>query len=334
MVDIRLPNLRSILFVAVALWLVPQVAIADNHADWVFNTQIENDKAAATDRHYTNGLRVSLLSPENGVPDWMLPLWQHLPLLDPSDKKRIGLAAGQSIFTPDDIGASRLIQDDRPYAGWLYGSVALLSYDDDNLQTFAIDLGVVGPASLAEETQIFVHNTIDVTVPNGWKHQLDNELGFVLSYERKWRHLYNFQAIGLDFDVTPHIAASAGNVFTLAAGGASIRFGENLRKDFGPPRIRPSLPGSSFYSSQGGFGWYIFAGAEGRAVLRNIFLDGNTFRDSHSVDKLPFVGDFQTGLAVTFWNTRLAYTHVYRTREFKEQSEGDRFGAISLSVKF
>src|SRR3546814_11015068 len=29
----------------------------------------------------------------------------------------------------------------------------------------------------------------------------------------------------------------------------------------------------------------LFAGVEGRAVLRNIFLDGNTFADSHSVDE-------------------------------------------------
>lgn len=32
---------------------------------------------------------------------------------------------------------------------------------------------------------------------------------------------------------------------------------------------------------------YVFAGAEGRGVASNIFLDGNTFEDSHTVDREP-----------------------------------------------
>lgn len=67
---------------------------------------------------------------------------------------------------------------------------------------------------------------------------------------------------------------------------------------------------------------------------RNIFLDGNTFRDSRSVDKEPLVGDLQFGIAVTWRNVRLSYTHVLRTREFKTQGEADDFGAFSLSVRF
>lgn len=65
-----------------------------------------------------------------------------------------------------------------------------------------------------------------------------------------------------------------------------LRLGQRLPLDYGPPRIQPSLPGSGFFvPPQDRFGWYLFAGVEGRAVARNIFLDGNTFRDSRSVDK-------------------------------------------------
>src|SRR3546814_3846176 len=39
------------------------------------------------------------------------------------------------------------------------------------------------------------------------------------------------------------------------------------------------------------FGLYHFVSAEGRLMVRNIFLDGNTFEDSHSVDKYPRVFD-------------------------------------------
>ena len=119
-----------------------------------------------------------------------------------------------------------------------------------------------------------------------------------------------------------------------AAVGATVRFGMDLPSDFGPPRIRPSLPGSALFDPGKDWAWYFFAGVEGRYVLHNIFLDGNTFSDSHSVDKEPLVGDFQVGAAITVGRMRLAYIHLLRTREFKQQDVHDRFGVISVAFKF
>jgi len=78
-------------------------------------------------------------------------------------------------------------------------------------------------------------------------------------------------------------------------------------------------------------GWYVFAGIDGRTVLHNIFLDGNTVASSHSVSKRTFVGDFQAGIAIVFGRMTVAYTHVLRTREFDAQPRQDRFGALSLT---
>jgi lipid A 3-O-deacylase len=128
--------------------------------------------------------------------------------------------------------------------------------------------------------------------------------------------------------------ASLGNVHTFAAAGASLRFGWDLPSDCGPPRVRPSLPGTDFFNPTAGFGWYLFAGAEGRAVAHDIFLDGNTFTDSHSVDREPFVADLQVGLAVTFRALRIALTQVYRTPEFEERDRVQRFTALSLSMRW
>ena len=38
--------------------------------------------------------------------------------------------------------------------------------------------------------------------------------------------------------------------------------------------------------------------------------------------------------AVVFPGVRITYTHVFRTREFKGQRRADRFGAVSLSIRF
>src|SRR3546814_4428144 len=102
----------------------------------------------------------------------------------------------------------------------------------------------------------------------------------------------------LGVDLTPHIGGALGNVYTYGAGGVTLRLGEDLPSDYGPPRLRPALPGSDYFRPSDWFGWYLFVGAEGRLMVRNIFLDGNTFEDSHSVDKYPLVFDLQAGIAV------------------------------------
>jgi len=138
----------------------------------------------------------------------------------------------------------------------------------------------------------------------------------------------------LKFDAVPHFGGSLGNVYTYAAGGLTLRLGSRLEDDFGPPRIRPSLPGSSYFLPHREFTWYFFTGFEGRAVVRNIFLDGNTFSDSHSVDKKPFVGDLQAGLSAQWDRFRLTYNQIFRTKEFDGQEKSDIFGALSLSYHF
>lgn len=196
-----------------------------------------------------------------------------------------------------------------------------------------LDFGIVGPYALGRQVQNGVHELINTAKSNGWGNQLDNEPGIMLIGERRWRS-EPMRPFGLELDVIPHIGGSLGNVMTYAGAGTMVRFGQSLDVDFGPPMIRPSLSGLAAVDKPVGFAWYLFAGAQGRAVARDIFLDGNTFSDSHSVDKKTFVGDFQIGAAIAIDNARLAVTQVFRTREFKGQRQPDRFGAVSLSVRF
>ena len=84
-----------------------------------------------------------------------------------------------------------------------------------------------------------------------------------------------------------------------------------------------------------GFGWYVFAGAGGRAVARDITLDGNTWRDSRSVKLRPFIGLADAGVALLAYGARLSYTHVVETQDFKKQKGGlHQFGSLALSVRF
>jgi hypothetical protein len=223
---------------------------------------------------------------------------------------------------------------ERPYAGWLYGLVGVGAATGGQLDLFTLSLGMVGPASLAEQSQKFVHEVIGANEPQAWGTQLGNEPGFVATYQRSWRGLAEASMGGVRLDLTPHLGAALGNVFTYANAGLTLRFGKHLPEDYGPPRIQPGLLGSGEFAPTSGFNWYLFAGVEGRAVARNIFLDGNSFRDSRSVDRRPLVGDLQYGFVIDWQDIRFGYTHVLRTREFRTQENNDDFGAISISVKF
>lgn len=80
--------------------------------------------------------------------------------------------------------------------------------------------------------------------------------------------------------------------------------------------------------------WNLFAGVGGRLVGRDLFLDGNTFRDSRSVDSKPFVADFSLGASVELGRAVLSYAHVLRSPDFEEREDWVQFGSLSLRVPF
>lgn len=305
--------------------------LKDTKGVWSFS--IENDFFADDDNGYTNGFHLSYMSPEI-VPEWLVNTANIMPLMNTDGNKRWGFEIGQSMFTPDDISLTNPPLTDQPYAGWLYVSALLMSDNDDSLDTFNISLGVVGPSALGEQVQDTVHNLIDYQEPQGWDYQLKDEPAILVSYDRKFRNVFELSPFGLGFDVTPNAGFNLGNVYTDADVGVMARLGRDLPSDYGPPLIRPSISGSQFFTPSKDFGWYIFGGVNGRAVAHNIFLDGNTFKDSRSVDKEPFVGEAQAGIAFTFGDTRVSYTHVMRTDQFEGQKSPDEYGAITVSIRF
>lgn len=345
----RLRTIPCALLAVLAALLTPVGAVAqgdESACDVIASAQVENDRIAATDRNYTNGLRLSLLFPEVGVGCWgeddaapeeLESLARDVPFFRPFPKRRWKLSLGQSIFTPADTDAEALVESDRPYAGWLYLGFGVVTHDVEfeNYEALNLDIGVVGPWAQAEFVQNEFHRIINVAESDGWDNQLENEPGVMLSYERKWRLRAPVELLGVQLDMLPHLGATVGNVMTYGAAGATLRIGAGLPdEDFGPPRIRPSVPGSDFFTRKKSFGWYLFGGAEGRAVGRNIFLDGNTVADSHSVEKNNFVFDLQGGAALSYDRARLVFTTVLRSPEQQGDERYDLFGAVTLGVRF
>jgi hypothetical protein len=203
------------------------------------------------------------------------------------------------------------------------------------LEHFQMDLGVIGPESLAREAQTWVHEIRGINTPKGWDHQLKTEPGIALKYLRAWRISPDRE--GRIFDLMPSMGSSLGNVETSVRVGASVRLGWNLPDDFGAQTI------SSLMTTDGGWspsrtgsrwGFYVFSGVEGNIVLYTAFLNGNLYRDSHRIDGEPFVGEWKSGAVAVMGHVEAGFTYVFRTREFVGQTEDNGYGSVFFKIKW
>lgn len=299
--------------------------------------QVENDLFGdGLDQNYTNGVQLTFAAGDQWVPDWYKDLLNRIPGIDEGDSKRFVVAIGQQMFTPEDTTRISPDPNDRPYAGWGFVSFGAVveEKDTDLVQNVSLDLGFVGPPSLAGYTQRRYHTLIGVDVPRGWGKQLHTEPGLMLSYQARLRQPILEDDSLIELDVMPTAGVTLGNILTQGTVGAALRFGQNLDLTYGPAFIRPSLPAAAMVRRRNEFGWNLFAGIEGRAVAHNIFLDGNTFGDSRSVDKKNFVLDLQGGVEFVFGVARLSFTQILRSREFDGEKRPSQFGSIALSAVF
>jgi hypothetical protein len=308
-------------------------------APGVLSVHFDNDYFLDTDQNYTSGFRLAYVAPM--APSHPLaPLARALQLGD--GDTRITYSLGQKIFTPQDISQTQLITTDQPYSAYLYGGIAIESEkrrenDRRILENVELQIGVVGPHAYGEEVQKLAHSLFGSDEPKGWDNQLNDELAVNLYYDRVWGGWYGTRIGPADgnyrLDFSPHVGAALGNVYTHLSAGGTLRLGQNLPPHDGPPSIRPGPPGTDYYKPTPDLRWYLFVGMDGRAVARNIFLDGNTFTDSHSIDKEGLVGEMRFGLAVLLGRYRLTYARVNRSEEFEGQAS-NRFGSLTLSVAF
>jgi len=319
---------------SLCLLLLPVVAFwyssANTRADggWqgqVLSLRADNDFVFNTDRHYTHGAQLSYLSKDDDLPDWLHDFSHWVPVGFKIEAEKFGIAAAQEIYTPADLTATAVVQDDQPYAAWLYTTFMIerrgqLRNGLETMDHLRLDLGVIGPPAMGEQAQDLAHHI----PPRGWGNQLNFEPGIDLQYD--WSLLFRARKTDSPWslDWIPFGNSSLGNVHTYLGVGSTARFGYNVPNHFEVAREDRVID----------FGVYLFATLEGRWVIRNIFLDGNTFENSHSVQKDPLVGDASAGLTVVFEYFEVTAGVTVLSQQFKGQVGTDAYGTVVLTAKF
>lgn len=304
--------------------------------------RFDNDIFFGSDRGYSNGAAFASVSPtvasfddsRLSSLDRTLNRWRS-PLQPAGyDYNNVVLSVSHEIFTPEDWERSDLIENDRPYAATLLFGVGYNSRNADSMQTTLLQAGLVGPGAGGEQIQDFVHDLVGSDKFRGWDHQLDNEP--VVRVMRQWFKRWNSARL-LDSllagDVIVHGGGSLGNLATFTNAGVEVRVGTVLPDNFGSAPILPvgetvSPIRRSNYTER--LAAHLFVAFDVRYVLHDITLDGNTWSDSHSVEREPIVADIGVGIAARWRGWRIALARYVRTREFTGQEDKAEVGSISI----
>ena len=307
--------------------------------NWVFdraNFYIENDVYFNTDNEYSTGEMFTFLY---FIPDVNYPLYNALGYKAKETYSYITFSLANQIYTPRNTYTTDFIPDDRPYAGWTYIDTTIHKTTKTQLRSLSLKVGMVGPASISEQIQNHFHDFIDSPQVNGWEHQLDNELGINLKYTQKWRYSTkgdnNFET-----SFIPFVAAEFGNIAINASTGFTTRIGWNIPKDYGLSSINigndPGIPVYGEYKNMKIYPWSFSVNftAAGSAVMRDIFLDGNTFSESHSVEKESFVGYYGAGFTLRYENLVFDLMQIENTKQYKKQVNSHRVLSAIVSWLF
>jgi hypothetical protein len=308
----------------------------------------ENDAFIGTDRDYTNGFKLTWRTPyreettASHLPRWSRPVIERLPFVkNPGDARSVSLSVAQNIYTPEDTDRRELIEDDRPYAGILAVSAGFHSKTPERKNNWEFSIGILGPHAYAEDVQDWVHELTHTRPAQGWDNQLQDELLIDIVFESQRRLVHSGETEGFNYDVISHVGGRLGNVSIYLNVGAEVRLGWRLPRNFGTCPIRPGCQPGGVTSRQESYpyarrplGFHFFVGTDGRAVLHDVTLDGNTVRDSHHVEREPFVADLMAGIGMEYGPLAGSYSYIFRTREFETQDFRHGFGAVSISYTF
>jgi hypothetical protein len=301
--------------------------------EWAASVRWENDTFGGTDKFYTDGVALGV---SHTGPSWMDPLADLLPWGE--GRRTVGYDVTQGMFTPSDTKRSVPDPKDRPYAGVLAFGLTLHVENGASYHGLKFVTGVVGPWSLAKEAQDKVHDLIGDDRSHGWDEQLHNEPIFNLAYE--YRHKFQLAGNHEQWAVqaSPIAGGWLGNMLIQGQAGGFVRAGYNMPDDFGPSLVRGMgfmpPPRRDVQSQSSDWGFSVYGGSVANLVLRDITLDGNTFKDSPSVDKEFFVPAAGIGMSAGNRRFQASFSYIFWGKEFEGQQDYSKFGSLSISYFF
>ena len=345
--------IRLILFAVILLGLSPATRAAeDTFAGWaVYLDQDFFIPGKNEDRDYTMGFGVEWFweaEPKTaGFLDNALSfINDQIGTTNQSSKFQKSLLFGSITFTPEDIGDSNPIFNDRPYASiWYLSSKRIAIKEGDDLDPQSRDtvsgseflFGVLG-TNLSETFQTEFHrayrsisDTGEPVDPLGWDNQISNggepTLRYRLSFAQSLLKEKHF-----DLAYTSDISLG---YQTNASFGAQVRFGL-LDSGFWTMPYDPINRGS-FIPAAESSELYVWGAYKARlvgydALIQGQFRSSNVTFSSSEMERLVH----ESGIGVTYGHRlfQVSLSASYKSTELKNTDERSHFwGGIVLTCR-
>jgi hypothetical protein len=275
---------------------------------------------------YTNGIFLSSVRVASPGEERIAPgvlVGPVASILGVSEATLTTASFGQGIVTPKDI--SRRVPDptDAPYAGFLMFRSAQVARRDETADVAAINLGVIGPASGAEQVQRSIHHLTGSTAPQGWDTQVSNRPLLGLERSRAWRFATTPAAGGgAGADAIVQAGGALGNLESTVGASLLVRYGTNLSRSF-PAAV---VNGYSVDPFVVGAGWFVFAGVSADRILNHTGLpDEARLRRERTAGTV--------GLAYGWGTSSLTFA-VRATDSLVSSSSRQMFGSLTYLIRF
>ncbi len=168
-------RLYKLLFGTVFLLYQSNADAQKSEPSKMFRVYEENDffdvRGKGTDKAYSNGTRLDFFYEKQKTRGLIHKL---MPKAGDSSRNVYGWSLMQIMVTPHNIKAADYLPNDFYYAGALFVTHSLYSYNAEKKYSFQTELlaGIRGPESFAEEIQTAFHKLINYQEPMGWDNQL------------------------------------------------------------------------------------------------------------------------------------------------------------------
>jgi len=288
-----------------------------------FGFKTENDAYLATlnDRYYTNGLFIYFRRAINTN-----------ELSENIEKKTYEISVGQKMYTPYWGRVPNKEDQDRPFAGYLYGGAAYsIFYKKESVLKTSIEIGTVGPNSLAEDAQRFLHKTVGFYTPAGWDYQIKNEIAVNLSAAYS-KLLYRTADHAADFSGQGYT-----NLGTTFSGlGASILFRAGKLNQFFNSAYHNAVIGTSKTQRISEYEFFFYAKPQLNYVAYDATIQGSLFNNDSPVTfgVKPIVFEQQFGVNYSSKRFTADFNIIFKTKEVKSVAKPQNYGGLSLYYRF
>jgi len=241
---------------------------------WQNDVFIGQDGGGYTNGLFLSQLRLASLGEETIEPPMIMqPLVNTLGLPRPT---LTALSLGQMMVTPRDITRRTPDSTDSPYIGALLVRSTYVTVQGPAVHMLVLNVGVIGPASGAKETQRFIHKVTGSTEPEGWDSQVSNRglLGLEASsgWRAAWHGTNGGDNRGAGADAIALADAALGNLQRSAGTTLMLRYGHGLDRSYATtPRIL-SQRGDPMLVDEG---WFTFTAFSYGRLFHHEGIDGN-----------------------------------------------------------